>query len=232
MLYMSICVVDRSRGEKVMKVFESHGCKKRFVFFGHGTAQRELLDRYGLEPTEKSVILSLGDHQLSQNLIKAAKRELYVELPGYGMMLTVPLKSVGGKNTMALISSSEIPEGTMPNISPDFELVIAIAKEGHTEQVMDAARLGGARGGTIVHGKGSGKSGAGKFFGVSLSSEVEMVLIVAGKEQKREIMKQIVEKAGAHTPCEAIVFSLPISDVAGIYVPDSSEEVSGENEES
>ena len=42
-----------------------------------------------------------------------------------------------------------------------------------------------------------------------------MILIVSRAEQKAEIMKAILGKAGPDTAAAAIVFSLPVTEVAG-----------------
>ena len=57
---------------------------------------------------------------------------------------------------------------------------------------------------------------AEKFMGISLANEKEMVFIVTKKEQKNAIMKAIMEKAGLDTKAKSIVFSLPVTDTAGL----------------
>ena len=52
----------------------------------------------------------------------------------------------------------------------------------------------------------------------------EVILIVARKEQKSDIMRSILEKAGPNTDAEAIVFSLPTSEVAGFGMFDDINE--------
>ena len=37
-----------------------------------------------------------------------------------------------------------------------FELIVAVVNTGFTEVVMDAARIHGARGGTVMHVRGTG----------------------------------------------------------------------------
>ena len=97
----------------------------------------------------------------------------------------------------------------------DHELILVILNQSYTDDVMIAARDAGA-GGTVVHAKGIGAKYTQKFFEVSLSNEKEIILIAAKSSKKAEIMKAIVEKAGPDTPAGAIVFSLPISSVAGL----------------
>lgn len=85
----------------------------------------------------------------------------------------------------------------------EYELIIVIANEGRTDVVMDAARGAGATGGTVLHGKGTGKGSTENFFSVSIATEKEVILIVTKKEEKAKIMRAIVEKAGAGTEANA-----------------------------
>ena len=71
---------------------------------------------------------------------------------------------------------------------------------------------------------GTGGKEAEKFLGVTLVPEKEMVFIVARTERKNDIMKAIMESAGTNTKAGSIVFSLPVTDTAGMrlmeYVDD------------
>ena len=98
----------------------------------------------------------------------------------------------------------------------DHELIIVIAEHGYTELIMDAAREAGAYGGTVIHAKGTGIEAADKFLGVTLASEKEVIYIVTQTAQKNPIMKAIMEKAGLNTKAKAVVFSLPVTDTAGL----------------
>ena len=96
------------------------------------------------------------------------------------------------------------------------ELIIVIANQGNIELIMDAARGAGAYGGTVIHARGTGMEQAEKFLGVSIAAEKEMIFIVTKKEQKNSIMKAIIEKAGMESRAKSIVFSLPVTDTAGL----------------
>ena len=79
----------------------------------------------------------------------------------------------------------------------------------------------GARGGTVLHGKGTGAKADPKFHNISIAEEKEVILIVSKTEEKSEIMRSILKKAGPDTPAKAIAFSLPTSEVAGFGFFDS-----------
>ena len=76
------------------------------------------------------------------------------------------------------------------------ELLVVIANQGYNEQIMDAAREAGARGGTVIHARGTGQQKAEQFLGISLASEKDVILIVTPTEKKAEMMQNIMHKAG------------------------------------
>ena len=98
----------------------------------------------------------------------------------------------------------------------DYELLVAIANQGYIDTVMDAARTAKAGGGTVIHAKGTGMELAKKYLGVSLVEEKEVILIVTKSREKNQIMKAIMEQAGLDSKERTIVFSLPVTSVAGI----------------
>ncbi|MDO4564944.1 MAG: P-II family nitrogen regulator [Clostridia bacterium] len=184
------------------------------TLMGHGTATKGMLELLGMDSKERRVVLTAADTEKTRELIQAQRRRLYIDAPGNGILLAVPIKSAGGGKTMEMLSEGQVVKQP-PVFNPDYELVLAIANEGCNEQVMDAAREAGARGGTVLHAKGTGAKKAAKFFKVSIAQEKEIVLIVAASDKKSDIMKAILEKAGPGTEAGAIAFSLPVSEVVG-----------------
>lgn len=202
-------------------------CKKLelpvvLTLYGHGTATQSMLEFLGLDSLEKRVVMSLADDEALEKLILEHKRRLYIDAPGNGILLSVPVKSVGGGKTLQYLGGHR---AKMPGFNFDYEVIMAIANVGHTEEVMEAARAAGARGGTILHAKGANSERAEKFFKVSIVQEKEIVMIVASAAQKAAIMASILQSAGPYSAAGTIVFSLPVSNVAGF--PLSEDSVSG-----
>ena len=98
----------------------------------------------------------------------------------------------------------------------DYELLVANANQGYIDTVMDAARSAKAGGGTVIHAKGTGMELAKKYLGVSLVEEKEVILIVTKSREKNQIMRAIMEQTGLDSKERTIVFSLPVTSVAGI----------------
>ncbi|MBO5702754.1 MAG: P-II family nitrogen regulator [Clostridia bacterium] len=188
---------------------------------GRGTATKSMLDLLGLSTHEYHIIMTIADRERTAKLIDEARRNLYIDAPGQGIIVATPIKSVGGGKTLANLNGGRPTEGA-PDINYNYEIVLVIANEGHTDTVMDAAREAGARGGTVLHGKGTGSKDAAKFFGVSIASEKEVIMIVAKASEEAAIMKSIIDKAGTQTDAGAVVMSLPVSAIAGFGMIDNN----------
>ena len=181
---------------------------------GRGTASKSMLDLLGIESKERRFIMAVAGEEETKALIKAQRRRLYIDAPGNGITLAVPVKSVGGGKTLAYLSGGQA-KMKAPEMNYSYELILAIANEGHTDTVMTAAREAGASGGTVLHAKGTGAANAEKFFKVSIAQEKEIVLIVAKASEKSGIMRAILKSAGPDSEAGAIVLSLPVTEVAG-----------------
>ncbi len=214
-LYYVIAITDHERGEAMNALYRASGLRAILSLPGRGTATSEHLAIYGLDATEKYVISAIGSGAEAEGLIKAAKRKLFIDIPGNGVMLTVPLKSVAGGKTLAYLTDEQ-KTGGAPRMDFEHELIIVILNEGYSDFVMDAARAAGAGGGTVLHAKGTGGTRGEKFFSVSLADEKDMIYIIAHKDEKAAIMRSINEQAGPGSKAGAICFSLPISSVAGL----------------
>ena len=105
-----------------------------------------------------------------------------------------------------------------------YELLVTISNQGYSELIMDAARKVHAAGGTVIHARGTGGHLAEKFMGVTLVPEKEMIFIVVRKDHKNAIMRAIMDEAGTGTKAGAIVFSLPVTDTAGMRMMEVIEE--------
>ena len=182
-----------------------------------GTATRSMLDLLGMDSKDRRLFMTVASPEQTKALIQEQRKRLYIDAPGNGVTIGVPVKSVGGSKTLAFLSNGQNAKGT-PTLNYEYELIMVIANQGATDQVMDAARSAGARGGTVVHGLGTGSKNAEKFYRVSIASEKEVILIVSAAGQKAAIMKAIIEQAGPDTKAGAIAFSLPVSEIAGFGI--------------
>ena len=230
-LNLVMSIIARDRREVMEDIVHSMKLPLALTLYAKGTATMEHLSLHGLAPTEYALILTVADAENTRKFMRAAKVRMFIDIPGNGIMLSVPLKSVGGGKTMAYLTDNKTVTGEKQEIITTHELICVILNEGCSDMVMAAARPAGATGGTVLSGKGTGARESEKFLGISLASEKDVVLIVADKEKKGAIMKAIMEKAGPGTEAAAICFSLPVTAVEGLRRIDSEEDEEPEKAE-
>lgn len=101
----------------------------------------------------------------------------------------------------------------------NYEVIFAIVNAGFAEEAMEIARAQGARGGTIINARGVAREKEAAFFGIALHSEKEMLMLVVEKSIRDGILNALYQQMGMGKKAQGIVFSLPVSDVAGLAAP-------------
>ena len=187
---------------------------------GAGTAVQETLSTLGLEKTEKAVLFAIITADSWPRIQKALRRQMRIDVPGTGIAFIVPVSSIGGKRALLFLTEHQTLELKEESTLKDtrYDLLLVIANQGYTGSIMDAARAAGAGGGTVIHAKGTGMEGAARFMGIDLVNEKELVLIVSRTSEKNAIMKAIMDNADKKAG--SIVFSLPVTDTAGLRLLD------------
>ena len=132
-LYYIIAVTDADRGEVMNALFREAGLPMILSMPGRGTAKNEHLAVYGLGETPKTVTCAVAGAQQAAQLTRAAKRRLFIDIPGNGILLTVPLKSVAGDEASGFSFSSS-PRCTWPPKSSVVLHVPAACRPGFASQ--------------------------------------------------------------------------------------------------
>ena len=230
-LQLVITITERDNSEKAISILKECNVFTSYVAMGEGTAPPEVLDYLYLHPSEKAVIFGIVTNAGLMPLIKTIKRKMYIDLPGNGIAVSIPLNTVGGKRCLEYIMDGQTLElgekkGSHTEreanmaINTDFEMIFVIANEGYSDMIMDAARKAGAMGGTVIKARGTGAEYTEKFFGFSIAKEKEIHMLVTPAQGRNHIMKSIMEHAGLESKAQSMVFSLPVSNAIGLRTPD------------
>ncbi len=225
-LYLMVTINGRERLADFISVYRENSVPLNYVALGRGTATNDMMGLLGLDDSAKSVILSVVTDGTWRRIKKILEQKIYIDVPGTGIAFTVPLSSVGGPRELEMLTAGQnFTRGDEESLKGTVnELLLVICNSGYSETVMDAARTAGAAGGTVVHAKGTGTSQAEKFLGITLASEKDVIFIVTKTAEKKAIMSAIMTQAGTATRAGAIVFSLPVTDTAGLRLLENDEE--------
>lgn len=97
------------------------------------------------------------------------------------------------------------------------EVIFCVVNAGFSDAVMDAAKEFGARGGTVIHARGTANSEAEKLFQITVQPEKEIVMILVSSEIKNDILHALYRAVGLKTPGQGIAFSMPVDAAVGLF---------------
>ena len=98
----------------------------------------------------------------------------------------------------------------------DYEVIFCIVNAGFSDIVMDAAKEVGARGGTVIHARGTANKEAEQFFHITIQPDKEIVMILVPSAIKDDVLHALYRNAGLKTEGQGIAFSMPVDNVVGI----------------
>ncbi len=209
--------------EKATALLLEHDVPIQYQIHGMGTATSEMMDLLGLGTAEKTIIMSiLPKNVANQALARLDDTLEELERKNRGIAFTLP---ISGLNKLLLRMMGDLEDQTTQNsegketpvmTERNHALITAIVNQGYSEEVMNAARSAGARGGTVIHSRRIMDEKATATVGLGLQEEREMILIVADEEHKLQIMQAIGEQWGVHSEAKGVVLSLPIDNVIGL----------------
>ena len=213
-----ITITDVNREKKLNDVFDRAGIVFRFHAHGQGTAPSAILDIFGFSGRTRLLTASLLARQNVPKTFRLLEERLFFSEKGRGIAFTIPVTAL--QNRVAGVLKENLPEtqtgegGT--RTMAEHCAIITSVRSGFSDDVIDAARAAGARGGTILKCMRDSSEQVAKQFGVAIKEEQEFVLIVTTREQKAALMAAIAEKCGTKTEAQGILFSLPIDATLGI----------------
>lgn len=112
-----------------------------------------------------------------------------------------------------------------------FKLIIAFVEDNQTDAIMDAARDAGATGCTVINNaRGEGIKESKSFFGLTLSSQRDIVLLLVEQHLSRHILEHIGDVGEFDAkPGTGIAVLLDVEDAVGVLHQSAElEEIVGE----
>lgn len=214
---LTVTIVNRGWGERVAALLAGNGCRFHLLTHATGTADTKLLDYLGLGETDKDLVLSILPRDVAKETLLLLERRIELHKSGHGIAFTIPIGSILSVNAVndpqnplqGKKEENEVPQN-------EYDLIVICSNKGYTDDIMDAARSANAKGGTALHARRVGVQEAESFFGITIQPEKEVILILTEHAKKESVMRAVMEHPGLQAQTRAVVFSLPVGDVAGL----------------
>lgn len=221
-LRMLMLVGTSKTARKASALFKEGNVPIYYQLHGKGTASSEIMDILGLGSIDKTILLGILPKPFADRMMYKMKKELRLNTPNSGIAFSVIM--LGGSSTV-VNKLHRMEEGRaeiagerirMDMPESKYAMIMVIANQGYSEEVMDAARSAGAAGGTVIHARQAVNEETLRFWGISIQPEKEITIILAGEPEKMKIMQAICEKCGRNSEAGGVVFSLPVDNVIGL----------------
>ena len=194
---------------------------------GKGTAPSEMLDIFGLSGTTRVVTAGILPKCMVKDVFDRVGRQLSVHQRGGGIAITIPVTGIQHPILQFLneearsAAEQKINEGIEGDMvamqeKSEFAVIWASVASGFSDDVVDAARSAGAKGGTVLKGRRRNSERLSQHLGLSVQDGQEFVMIVAPKSKKADIMSAICNACGLRTEAHGVVLSLPVEDAVGL----------------
>lgn len=208
-----VTVVDFGLGSKVIKTARESGISGGTIFLGTGTVDNRLLEILSLDHVRKEIAIMVTESSVAYEALDKLNEKFHFDKPNHGIAFIIPVSEVYGTRdsvSETIIKKDRGDENTM------YKAIFTIVDRGKGENVMDAAKSAGARGGTIINARGSGIHETEILFSMPIEPEKEVVMILAKNEIVDNISSAIREELKIDEPGMGIMFVLDVNKTYGL----------------
>ena len=211
-----LSIVERGKGAAMIRLYRKRQVPMHLQCPGKGTATSEIMDILGLGSSEKDVVVSFAAASAARKLLHDLDNELRGSTGGAGIVVLIPVSGLNSLvASLAAYHAESLKEKEWKKEMERTEnsLILVACAQGCTDDVMATAKAHGARGGTVIKARLSGREELEQAYELELKAEREIVAIVAPTELRGPIMEAVNTGHGLRSEAQAILCALPIEQI-------------------
>jgi nitrogen regulatory protein PII len=192
------------------KAQEECGATGGTIFLGEGTVQSKLLEKLGLTEVHKEILMISADGGICDKLYEMFNRSLILSKRINGIAFSIPFKR-------RQLQDLGQKQKTQPKkVKFPYFCIMTIVDKGRGKECMKAARAAGAKGGTLIHGRGAGIP-TDFYFPLVIEPQKDIVMIITTKDKVTPIRDRISSELELEKTGKGILFILPVARTFGLY---------------
>lgn len=220
-----LLLITRKEDEKkVGKVLEKMQLPIYYQCRGNGTANSEILSICGLQGTKRLITISILPRSLIKDFFSVMSNNLLLEHKGCGIAVTIPVtgmqdvirKILEERNGYIIPETEKGEVAEMSDKETAYSMILVAANYGYSDEIINAARKAGAKGGTVIKGRRRGSENVMQYLGITMQEEQEFTMIIVPRNKKSNVMVEVSGACGLKSPAHGVVLSIPVEDIIGI----------------
>ncbi len=204
-----LSVVNEGQGSRALRAAKRAGARGGTVFLGMGTASSRLLAFLELQDVRREVLMVVVAHGHTDAVVDALDKEFALRKPNRGMAVTIQLSGLFG-------AGGAFDENQKERVRAMHRAIFAVVDRGRSEEVVEAAKSAGARGGTVIHGRGSGIHETEKLFAMPIEPEKDIVLMVVQSEIEDQVVGAVRTRLQMDMPGNGVLFVIDVQGALGL----------------
>lgn len=187
-------ILPRGKGSKFMNILKNYRPTAIGCFYGEGAAPSEILSTLAIDKTKKEIVTALIKEEYVKKVIENISEKL------------------AEVNSAVAFSTSLEGENNM-----EYVCLYVIVDRHQGQKAIHIAQDNGARGATVIHGRGLGEEVKSKLFlSMNIEPEKDLVIMLVKKDMAEKIQKEIYDQMDLRSEGKGIIYSLPVNHVAGL----------------
>ena len=195
--YTLISIVRKGEASLLMKTARAACAPGGSIVQAKGTASNSILAALGIGDSRKEVLISVIGKEIKDSILSAVKG---VKVSGVALLLDC-FRDFDEEDEM---------------FDAKYEMIEVICQAGYSEDIMAVARKAGAKGGTVISGRGTSTEEDVKFIGTPRVPEKEILMIVIEKEKCEKVKKAISQMEILNKKGMGIMFSIPVREFVNL----------------
>ena len=246
--YRLTFILSPPSAETCLSLAKRQGISDILILRGKGTVRNCTLRFLGIKRQEKVILNMVLDAQDAHAFFIAATEALALDKPNHGIAFLTPIlrnchieecseEKSGGSDADNLAGQEEeyaqVAKKTVASHTNEsavmqgipykeegmqYKKLTIIVNLGMAEEIMAIARNAGAKGGTILHGRGTGAQVSEKLFGMEIEPEKELLLILAPEDVANSVILALEEELSLDRPGTGILYVESVSEVRGLVL--------------
>lgn len=204
-------IVNRGKANAVLHKAQECGAEGGTILLGEGTVQSKFLEKIGLTEIHKEIVVVPASDDLSDKLHKTLNEAFSFSKSNKGIAFTIPFK----RWQLQASGQDEINKITSAYDDASHFCIVTIVDKGRSKACIKSARAAGAKGGTLIHGRGAGIP-ADFYYPLVIEPQKDIVIIITPKDKAHDIRERIFADLELGKAGNGIIFTLPVSRASGL----------------
>lgn len=211
-------VVDDRMASKVIEEARKVGITGGTIFYATFHQDNSMLCLFGLECVRKEIFMSIVPKELESKLYANLGQKFRLDQQYGRFAFSADVEQCFGiidRQAEHPLNKIETEEN-MEEKKEKYKAIYVIVDKHVGDEVIALAKKKGARGATVIHGRGAGVKMHDSIFDLVIEPQKEVVLFLVKEEMVEGIVEFLREQLQIDSPNRGIIFVMDINNVYGL----------------